>query len=851
MRNRAHPRRRPTNTPWRWWATLLPVAGLSLASPAYAIDICIDTREKVEQVFTDCGDETCVWQFPAGDAFAAEYEFALDLPAAEHRLVGGYTASCTAQTPGNRTDIGSLTVIAAQGSARVSVVLDSLIVTDLTLSNRANPAKLIDLRAESIKLDVGGTFIPGSEEPGAPISIADSVITGPVTLRSTWKGAIALTGNVFASGGVLLSVSGPPRRVRVADNTLRNGFVAPGGAGAAGLTLDFGNTDVTATIRRNRFEDNWSWESGGALGGTTGSGSVDVDTNVFLGNGAWGSGGGVDLTVNGGGLHLLHNLFQQNVAATGNYGGGAATIRLTDDDATLIVANNVLRGNVADVFDAGTEPVGQDLAVIADEDGNGTDAAITVRANAIGTAQDSVLLVASDPAAGDNLAGPPLALPDNPTPDAAGLDPLTYALPRRSALIDAGRPIDDWDNRFALGGLPRRLGPAPDIGPSEAPPLALMPIGPEFGDAGWDHLAFGCRDVQSGVPGGCSLTAVDSVNGTATPIAPDLIRAGLAANVTAIVPVPPLADGARPGVAWLELDRLGGIPQTRLRVRDLAGNPSSRWLQTLPFSEAGELLYVASDLLAEPLLVTTGYIDGRIHVVAYEADAPLVDEFPLAEGTRWVLGPADTFVDEDAPRVCTSLVDPAGAMIVRCVDLATESRGAKTIVTSSGWRPLDLVNVGDLNGDGRGEALLLARRVDKDNFGFFTVDLAARRKLNRKAYSKPWQPLALAADPAGAPAAAFLAHRRSNGRPLQRMVDPQDGAFGGNRSAFASGWRGRAIAMRTAAGEAGSVEPESVALGIDSDSGAVIAERRDAAGRRLTRTVVVPPDPTTDPRPTQ
>jgi hypothetical protein len=111
--------------------------------------------------------------------------------------------------------------------------------------------------------------------------------------------------------------------------------------------------------------------------------------------------------------------------------------------------------------------------------------------------------------------------------------------------------------------------------------------------------------------------------------------------------------------------------------------------------------------------------------------------------------------------------------------------------------------------------------------------------------------LALAAAPAGAPAAAFLAHRRSNGRPLQRMVDPQDGAFGGNRSAFASGWRGRAIAVRTAAGEAGSVEPESVALGIDSDSGAVIVERRDAAGRRLTRTVVVPPDPTTDPPPTQ
>jgi hypothetical protein len=341
------------------------------------------------------------------------------------------------------------------------------------------------------------------------------------------------------------------------------------------------------------------------------------------------------------------------------------------------------------------------------------------------------------------------------------------------------------------------------------------------------------------------------VGGTATPIAPDLIRAGIAATVTAVVPVPPLSDAAPPGVAWLELDRLSGSPQTRLRARDLEGNAASRWLQTLPFSETGELLYAASDLLPEPLLVTTGYIDDRIHAVIYEADAPLVDEIRLVEGTRWILGPADVFMDDDAPRVCTSLVSPAGAMILRCVDLATESRGPRTLVSGSGWRPLDLVNVGDLTGDGRGEALLLARRVDKDNFGFFTVDLAARRTISRRAYSKPWQPLALAADPTGTPVAAFLAHRRSDGRPLQRMVDPMTGGFQGNRGAFASGWRGRAIALRTAVGEDQGVEPESVALGIEGDSGAVVAERRDAAGRRLGQTLVVPPEPTSDPPPSQ
>ena len=807
------------------------------------------TKGDMAQLFSDCGEAVCVWKLVSNADLADAHSYTVvPAVAAEHQVIGGYSPGCAAPVAGGRSNIGQLDLSVPGGAGRLLLRLEALEAERLSLTSRQNPTFLENVVVGELVIEHDGNFRNLPTESGATIRVTDSRFSGPVSIDSTWSGGIFLTGNVFDDGGVRITTgagSAVLRRVGIEGNTFRNGFSAPGETAAAGLSLDFRGQTVEADIRWNRFQDNWTWGSGAALGGWSDAGTVEVSANVFTRNGAWESGAGLWFSSGGGLLRVAHNLFQENLAATGNPGGAGAWIELDGDEPEVVVANNVLRGNEAALF-ADTEASGVDIAVQPDADDNGTEGRVTVVANAIGAEPESLFVGGEQATVAGNLPGPALTLAPDPDPGAPGFDAEAYTLDQRSPLVDGGVRLYGWAETESPGDRPRSLGPAPDIGPVEAAPMLMRSLPPVFGSG--DHFGLGCSDDR----GGCRLSRIDTVTGIASDVLPDLVRAGSSSIVIDAAPLSPLTDGAQPGVAWLELATIGGAPQSWLRARDFEGAIGGRWLQSLPYDLMGQLLVVESERLAEPVIVTTGYSNKRVLAVVYEADAPLVDDFQLMQGSIWTLGPAAVFDDTDTARACVTLQKNDGVVIIRCLDLASEELESKVTVLRSGWLPIELVNVGDLNADGRGEAVLLVRSADRTRFAFYTVDLAQGAILKKRAHRQSWQPLALSADGDMGPYAVLLARRQSDGRLLQRVLDPTTGKLSGRGNLLTEGWQGRAIRpapATDAAADATAPKPDAVSLAIESATGAVAAQRRMAKGKQVSTTVIVeaPPEPSPQP----
>lgn len=824
--------------------SLRALAAVSLAAsllltpgPAHTAEMCVGTADDMAQLFSDCGDALCVWQLESGADLAGVYSYTTSpAAAAEHRIVGGYSSGCAARVAGTRSEIGRLDLSVPGGAGRLLVRLEAIEAEQLILTSRQNPTFLDDVVVGQLEIEHDGNFRSLPNEAGATIRVSDSRFSGPVSIDSTWAGGIFLTGNVFDDGRVRVVTgtgSTDQRRIEIEDNTFRNGFAAPGETAAAGLSLDFRGRTVDAVIRRNRFQDNWTWGNGSALAGHSDAGTVEVSANVFTRNGAWEAGAGLWFSSEGGLLRIVHNLFQENLAATGNPGGAGAYIQLVGDEPELLVANNILRGNQAALF-GDIEAVGVDLAIQVDADGNAVEAAATVVANAIGTEPESLFVAGEAATIADNIPGPALDLAPDPDPAAPGFDAETYTLSQHSPLVDGGIRLYGWTGQTSPGGRPRSLGPAPDIGPVETAPMLLRSLSPTFG--GGDQVSLGCSDDR----GGCRLSRVDTVSGIASDVVPDLIRAGSSSLVIDAAPLSPLTEGARPGIAWLELATIGGATQSWLRARDFEGTIAGRWLQTLPYDVMGQLLVVESAHLTEPLIVTTGTGNKRVLAVVYEADAPLVDDFQLMQGTIWTVGPAAVFDDADSARACVTLQKDDGIVIIRCLDLASQELESKITVLRSGWLPVELVNVGDLNDDGRSEAVLLVQSADRSRFAFYTVDLAAGAILKKRAHRQAWQPLALSADGDLGPYAVLLARRQSDGRLLQRVLDPITGKLSGKGNLLTEGWQGRAIRPAPATdGDGSASKPDAISLAIEDSNAAVAAERRLARGKRVTTTFIV------------
>ena len=83
----------------------------------------------------------------------------------------------------------------------------------------------------------------------------------------------------------------------------------------------------------------------------------------------------------------------------------------------------------------------------------------------------------------------------------------------------------------------------------------------------------------------------------------------------------------------------------------------------------------------------------------------------------------------------------------------------------------------------------------------------------------------------------LTARRQSDGRLLQRVLDPVTGKLSGKGNLFAEGWLGRGI--QPAPASDGTAKPDGISLAIEGSPGGVAAQRRLAKGKLISTTVIV------------
>jgi hypothetical protein len=374
-------------------------------------------------------------------------------------------------------NISGLTVSGGNGGTGAGIQDTSTILnlTDVTVSNNSSSSNGagIYVGGQSTLNVVNCQVVNNSTSaigggiysyPGSPVNITNSAVSsntassggglwiysGTLTIIGTTLAGNVITNSTFSyyppGGGAIFAVGS---YMTITNSTLvNNSAITVGGA------VDSSSGELT--IRNCTLSGNTALLVGGAVYATGRGGSVDIENTTLVNNTAGGSGGAIDMaafsapatitscTISGNHVGL------PNVGG-GNGGGGIAVEAVSYGRVTL--DNTIVAGNSA-VF------ASRDIYV---------DATSTIHSNydAIGnTTGFNYTPGPGDLPVGANLHLQPLTNNGGPT--------QTIAFAAGSPLLNAGDPTTTLttDQR----GVPRVIGPAPDIGAYEYQPITVANV---------------------------------------------------------------------------------------------------------------------------------------------------------------------------------------------------------------------------------------------------------------------------------------------------------------------------------------------------------------------------------------
>ena len=341
----------------------------------------------------------------------------------------------------------------------------------------------------------GGTYIVSGSTvanngngigTGGVLSISDSSVTDNGTPAG--GGGIITSGTVFLTNddiadnngsvgaGVIIS---SPSIVTIVNTTIADNTADSFGGGLLversgsivipGSSVLIDRSTVTGNISRSPFGS--SGGGGLYIYGATGPGGYTISNSTIAGNSAASCGGGIILLKFGGNLNILNSTITGNTAGTphGNsmaypYGGGGIDLRspAATGAGTINLDNTIISGNFLNALGNNGNP---DIANITN--GGVTLGTITSAYSAVGIGTGSSYIPATtDLPIGANLYLRPLADNGGPT--------QTIAFAAGSPLLNAGDPA--LDGSTDQRGVPRPVGPAPDIGAYEYQPITVSNI---------------------------------------------------------------------------------------------------------------------------------------------------------------------------------------------------------------------------------------------------------------------------------------------------------------------------------------------------------------------------------------
>jgi hypothetical protein len=381
-------------------------------------------------------------------------------------------------------NLSGLTLSGATTTANGGAISDTnaaaLTLTDVTVKNNSSSGA------------GGGIYLATA---GTAVTLTNCTLQANTSNSTTGGGAID-----FAAGGVLnmtgssivanrsagngagvYVANGTNSALTITQSTIANNSSAGSGGGVyvgAGANSDF-------TVTQSTVANNSAAAGGGGLWLPSGA-SVLIDRSTLSGNTAnSGRGGGLYFagTVGGQGFTIVNSTIANNRAATG---GGIA---LGGGGGTAVVTNTTIAGNSATaagggignpITTAGTITMHNSIVSGNSAAGTGSD----IGTNLFGTYTYSAVSVPSSLASGGHNVAPL-----NSTPAALHLQSLannggptqTIAFGVGSPLLNAGDPstTSTTDQR----GVPRTIGPAPDIGAYEYQPITVAGVQVNDGSA--------------------------------------------------------------------------------------------------------------------------------------------------------------------------------------------------------------------------------------------------------------------------------------------------------------------------------------------------------------------------------
>jgi hypothetical protein len=254
-----------------------------------------------------------------------------------------------------------------------------------------------------------------------------------------------MTGNQGSSGGAI-EITGTGSIGAITNSTIANNSATTGGA------VDCANSGNLAVIA-STLSGNTAAASGGAIY-FSGASVVTITNSTLVNNTVGSNGGAVLLIAFGGTANLTGSTITGNAAGAGGgiaFLSGAGTLHLDD---TIVSGNSALNAN-------------SDIAAPS-------QATVTTTYSAIGNTTGFTYAPGpGDLPVGANLYLQPLANNGGPT--------QTIAFAAGSPLLNAGDPMTalTTDQR----GVPRTIGPAPDIGAYEYQPITVANIQVNDGSA--------------------------------------------------------------------------------------------------------------------------------------------------------------------------------------------------------------------------------------------------------------------------------------------------------------------------------------------------------------------------------